>query len=114
MSGSPPPDLAAMMMARLSLLKTLPRLASAAPFERLMVAQWEWPDMVCSVVRIVFVNGPWSVVRGQLLLAYALTTDNRPLTTDYYGFFPAAVALRILSFSAIAWRRSGSGRLAVS
>src|ERR1041384_7648450 len=45
MSGSPPPCRAAMMMARLSLLHNLPRLASIAPFLCLMVAQWEWPDM---------------------------------------------------------------------
>src|SRR5262245_16627761 len=34
-----------MMMARLSLLHSLPRLASMAPFLCLIVAQWEWPDM---------------------------------------------------------------------
>src|SRR5438132_1356419 len=34
-----------MMMARLSLLNSLPRLASMAPFLCLMVAQCEWPDM---------------------------------------------------------------------
>src|SRR5437588_3487906 len=45
MFGSPPPWRAAMMMARLSLLKSLPRLASIAPFLCLIVAQWEWPDM---------------------------------------------------------------------
>src|SRR5437870_11233456 len=45
MVGSPPPCLAAMMMARLSLLHSLPRLASMAPFLCLIVAQWECPDM---------------------------------------------------------------------
>src|SRR5262249_2252020 len=45
MVGSPPPFLAAMMMARLNLLHSLPRLASMAPFLCLIVAQWEWPDM---------------------------------------------------------------------
>src|SRR5438105_11405943 len=45
MFGSPPPCLAAMMMARLSLLQSLPRLASMAPFLCLIVAQCEWPDM---------------------------------------------------------------------
>src|SRR5438046_9956662 len=45
MVGSPPPCLAAMMMARLSLLHSLPRLASTAPFLCLIVAQCEWPDM---------------------------------------------------------------------
>ena len=48
MVGSPPPCRAAMMMARLSLLHSLPRLASIAPFLCLIVAQWEWPDMVVS------------------------------------------------------------------
>src|SRR6266581_4884685 len=46
MVGSPPPWRAAMMMARLSLLHSLPRLASMAAFLCLIVAQWEWPDMV--------------------------------------------------------------------
>src|SRR6266403_548690 len=45
MFGSPPPCLAAMMMARLSLLQSLPRLASIAPFLCLIVAQCECPDM---------------------------------------------------------------------
>src|SRR5579883_2496127 len=45
MLGSPPPFLAAMMIARLSLLQSLPRLASMAPFLCLIVAQWEWPDI---------------------------------------------------------------------
>src|SRR5690348_6251348 len=46
MVGSPPPWRAAMMMARLSLLHSLPRLASMAPFLCLIVAQCEWPDMI--------------------------------------------------------------------
>src|ERR1700677_1990034 len=46
MVGSPPPFLAAMMMARLSLLHSLPRLASMAPFLCLIVAQCECPDML--------------------------------------------------------------------
>src|SRR5437762_7008635 len=45
MLGSPPPCRAAMMIARLSLLNSLPRLASMAPFLCLIVAQCEWPDM---------------------------------------------------------------------
>src|SRR4029079_336063 len=48
MVGSPPPCRAAMMIARLSLLHSLPRLASMAPFLCLIVAQCEWPDMVSS------------------------------------------------------------------
>src|SRR2546429_9087270 len=46
MLGSPPPCRAAMMIARLNLLHSLPRLASTAPFLCLIVAQCEWPDMV--------------------------------------------------------------------
>src|SRR5262245_12228876 len=49
MVGSPPPFLAATMMARDSLLHSLPRLASTAPFLCLMVAQWLWPDMTASL-----------------------------------------------------------------
>src|SRR6185295_13948603 len=43
-SGSGPPSLAATMMARESLEKSWPRLASAAPFLRLMVAHLLCPD----------------------------------------------------------------------
>src|SRR4051812_8532616 len=50
MLGSPPPCRAAMMMARASLLHSLPRLASTAPFLCLIVAQWECPDMAVSFV----------------------------------------------------------------
>src|SRR5262245_57902066 len=52
MVGSPPPFLAATMMARDSFDHSLPRLASVAPFLCLIVAQWLWPDMMapCSVV----------------------------------------------------------------
>src|SRR5262245_48206455 len=50
MVGSPPPWRAAMMIARLSLLHSLPRLASMAPFLCLMVAQCECPDMGVSSV----------------------------------------------------------------
>src|SRR5438132_7652726 len=52
MLGSPPPWRAAMMIARLSLLHNLPRLASIAPFLCLMVAQWEWPDMAPPYSRV--------------------------------------------------------------
>src|SRR5262249_42247230 len=41
-----------MMIARLSLLHSLPRLASIAPFLCLMVAQWEWPDWVALLARL--------------------------------------------------------------
>src|SRR4249919_2154905 len=47
-SGSPPPSLAATMMARESFEKSWPRFASAAPFLRLMVAHLLCPDTTCS------------------------------------------------------------------
>ena len=43
-SGSGPPSLAATMMARESFEKSLPRLASAAPFLCLIEDHLEWPD----------------------------------------------------------------------
>jgi hypothetical protein len=43
--GSPPPIRAAVTISRISLVKTLPRLASAAPFFRLIVDHLEWPDI---------------------------------------------------------------------
>ena len=43
--GSPPPIRAAVAISRISLVKTLPRLASMAPFLRRIVAHLEWPDM---------------------------------------------------------------------
>src|SRR5262245_66675352 len=47
-SGSPPPRPAAIEISRMIWVKILPRLASAAPFLRLIVAHFEWPDMAAS------------------------------------------------------------------
>src|SRR5947209_20629242 len=44
-SGSPPPSLAATVISRVSLVKSWPRLASAAPFLRLIVAHLLCPDI---------------------------------------------------------------------
>src|SRR3954453_21837251 len=44
-SGSPP-VLAAMEISLISRVKILPRLASSAPFLCLIVAHFEWPDIV--------------------------------------------------------------------
>src|SRR5688572_28858599 len=44
-SGSPPPMRAAVVISLTSLVNTLPRTASLAPFCRLMVAHLEWPLM---------------------------------------------------------------------
>src|SRR5262245_800511 len=65
--GSPPPWRAAMMMARLSLLHSLPRLASMAPFLCLIVAQCECPDMASPLrsLRCRGVNPPPAPGRGR-------------------------------------------------
>src|SRR5205085_9249478 len=44
-SGSPPPSRAAMVISLRMRVKTLPRLASAAPFLCLMVLHLLWPDI---------------------------------------------------------------------
>src|ERR1700735_788425 len=44
-SGSPPPDLEAILISLMRRVKILPRLASVAPFLCLMVAHLLWPDM---------------------------------------------------------------------
>ena len=46
-SGSPPPSRAATVIARASLLKSLPRFASAAPFLCLIECHLECPDIAC-------------------------------------------------------------------
>ena len=46
MSGSPPPLRAATVNSLMMRVKTLPRLASAAPFLCLIVCHLEWPDMM--------------------------------------------------------------------
>src|SRR6202162_4509773 len=45
-SGPPPPFFAAMLISLMRRVKILPRLASSAPFLCLIVAHFEWPDMV--------------------------------------------------------------------
>src|SRR5215510_6144596 len=44
--GSPPPMRAAIVISRISLVKSLPRLASSAPFLCLIVCHLECPDIV--------------------------------------------------------------------
>src|SRR5580700_4348089 len=58
MVGSPPPLLDATMISRLSLLHSLPRLASTAPLARLIFAQCEWPDML----RLLARSCKWSML----------------------------------------------------
>src|SRR5947209_7821266 len=57
------------MIARLSLLNSLPRLASMAPFLCLMVAQWECPDMAPPSER-----GNRCVAKGWILPATRIRT----------------------------------------
>src|SRR5580700_9176802 len=45
-SGSPPPALAAIVISLIRRVKILPRFASSAPFLCLIVAHFEWPDIV--------------------------------------------------------------------
>src|SRR5208282_1750408 len=45
-SGSPPPFFAAILISLMRRVKILPRLASSAPFLCLIVAHFEWPDIV--------------------------------------------------------------------
>lgn len=45
MPGSPPPSLAAIVMAWASFVKAAPRFASAAPFFRFIVDHLECPDI---------------------------------------------------------------------
>src|SRR5690242_2140860 len=45
-SASPPPCLAAIVISLIRRVNVLPRLASAAPFLCLIVAHFEWPDML--------------------------------------------------------------------
>src|SRR5207253_10052305 len=80
MLGSPPPFLAAMMMARLSLLQSLPRLASTAPFLCLIVAQCECPDMADSSGVVVVSGG---VVSGRDVHNSPL--NKSPLTQLWLG-----------------------------
>src|SRR5258708_3167879 len=46
LSGSPPPARAATVSSLIRRVKILPRFASAAPFLCLIVAHFEWPDML--------------------------------------------------------------------
>src|SRR5690242_4361024 len=56
-SGSPPPTRAAMVISRISLVNTRPRLASVAAFLCLIVAHLECPDMRCPQwIRIFWVD----------------------------------------------------------
>src|SRR5262249_19398204 len=67
-----------MMMARLSLLNILPRLASAAPFLCLMVAQCECPDMADpSDFRFLIFDCRPAAPRSQLIIVFARPAANQ-------------------------------------
>src|SRR5229473_2682763 len=53
-STSPPPPLAAMVISLIRRVNILPRLASSAPFLCLIVAHFEWPDMVITSTLRIF------------------------------------------------------------
>src|SRR5262249_3661316 len=57
-STSPPPMRAATVISLISLVKSLPRLASSAPFFRLIVAHLEWPLMVSSLRAVAGLEYP--------------------------------------------------------
>src|SRR5579871_504746 len=60
--GSPPPMRAAMVISRISRVKTRPRLASVAAFLCLIVAHFECPDMTIPLLYVEFpaaTRKPW-------------------------------------------------------
>src|ERR1041384_5435518 len=66
-SGFPPPILEAIVISRIILVKSLPRLASAMPFLCLIPAHLECPDMVVILADLYFtqlnVNSTWAFRR---------------------------------------------------
>src|SRR5919199_3343579 len=71
-SGSPPPSRAAMAISRAILVNIWPRLASLAPFWRLIWAHLLWPDMALISPLITnynagsrHVDGRWNAHRHQ-------------------------------------------------
>src|SRR5262245_61965365 len=76
-----------MMIARLSLLNSLPRLASMAPFLCLIVAQWECPDMAPSLNR-----SRQQAVSSRQVTRTRLRTADCPLPTA--DFILAVLRLR--------------------
>src|SRR6266436_3243189 len=59
-SGSPPPTRAATVISLITLVKSRPRLASAAPFLCLIVCHFECPDMnrLLLAIRAAFYHAP--------------------------------------------------------
>src|SRR5437016_202666 len=55
-SGSPSPLLAAMVISLIRRVNILPRFASNAPFLCLIVAHFEWPDMVVTSTYFVILT----------------------------------------------------------
>src|SRR4051794_22270614 len=82
-SGSPPPWRAAMMIARLSLLNSLPRLASIAPFLCLIVAQCECPDILILLrKRVAGTHGSCDQIRTDSLPASRVAVSVSILCSD--------------------------------
>src|SRR5436190_394006 len=66
LSTSPPPARAATVSSLMIRVKTLPRLASAAPFLCLIVCHFEWPDIAETPV-IAVKNGRTDPITGAWL-----------------------------------------------
>src|SRR3954453_10098274 len=70
-STSPPPSLAAVVICRASLVKSLPRRESTIAFLCLIDAHLEWPDMASGYPAVQRFEGRRAARRGELLGAGA-------------------------------------------
>src|SRR3954449_11471027 len=68
---SPPPSFAATVIARVSLVKSLPRRESTIAFLCLIDAHLEWPDMASGYPAVQRFEGRRAARRGELLRARA-------------------------------------------
>src|SRR5215472_17483898 len=77
-SGSPPPLFAAMVISLIRRVKILPRLASSAPFLCLIVAHFEWPDMVVTSAGFDFLQAagePCRTIRKRKKTKYIIARE---------------------------------------
>src|SRR6476661_5959768 len=79
LSMSPPPARAATVSSLMMRVKTLPRLASAAPFLCLIVCHLEWPDMVRNSSNYRK-NGPGMVSHGRTAANGCAGSGSLPLS----------------------------------
>src|SRR3712207_5852331 len=85
-SGSPPPVRAATEISLISLVKTLPRLASKAPFLCLIVCHFECPD--------IFDEFPGRVLKLNLKAGRKYTTTPRAPVTRARAVLAGAAQAR--------------------